>query len=139
MRQCPMRSHLMGLLKLWIEERLTGSVCVQRHENLNQRRVDGYSKELSVGVGVHEDPNSLNRKFNNAYKCFIIISILKHIFFYRGFGLPDKTSSPLRTVLRPRVTRIHSKLSVIYQHFIPSFLWPAGSLLCNYNVACVLL
>ena len=66
----------------------------------------------------------------------IIISILKPVFLYRGLGLFDKssskTSSPLRTV--HRVSKIHSKLlSVIHQHFIPGFLRPAASLLCNYT------
>ena len=65
----------------------------------------------------------------------IIISILKPVFLYRGLGLFDKssskTSSPLRTV--HRISKIHSKLlSIIHQHFIPGFLRPAGSLLCNY-------
>ena len=66
---------------------------------------------------------------------FIIISILKPLFLYRGLGLFDKssskTSSPLRTV--HWISKIHSKLlSVIHQHFIPGFLRPARSLLCNY-------
>ena len=65
----------------------------------------------------------------------IITSILKPVFLYRGLGLFDKssskTSSPFRTV--HRINKIHSKLlSVIHQHFIPGFLRPAGSLLCNY-------
>ena len=65
----------------------------------------------------------------------IIISILKPLFLYRGLGLFDKssskTSSPLRTV--HWISKIHSKLlSVIHQHFIPGFLRPARSLLCNY-------
>ena len=72
----------------------------------------------------------------NTCICVVTISILKHVCLYPGLVLHDKSSSksssPLRTVLR--VSRIHSKLlSVIHQHFIPCFLRPIESLLCNYN------
>ena len=47
--------------------------------------------------------------------CIVSISILKHVFLYRGFVLVDKSSFPLRMVLR--VSRIHSKLLfVIHKH-----------------------
>ena len=80
-------------------------------------------------------PSSAGSRRASCHHHIIIISILKPVFLYRGLGLFDKssskTSSPLRMV--HRISKIHSKLlSVIHQHFIQSFLRPAGSLLCNH-------